>query len=181
MTPKFLSLEFHTRFFPALLRASLRPRERGGTGFSSVSEFYVLFVVCLILVVVGLPIAVSNRSFVGYAVGGVGLLGVLVLLLNSIFSCKETPTYDSFLAGVFFFFVVIGLTSGVFVGTLEHSLTQGVLVGAAGLIAGYILGIWAGVWLQYLGWLAPMVNGLAALAVLGMLAVDLVLLSLSFF
>jgi len=128
-----------------------------------------------------MPSAVSRGSFIGWLVGGIGAAGILALLINSIFSRKEPPSYDCFLIGVFFFFVVLGISAGVFVGTLEHSLSLGLLVGSGGLIAGYLLGILAGLWFQYLGWLASMVNILAGLAVFGMFSVDLVLLAGSLF
>lgn len=181
MTPQFLSFEFHTRFFPALLWGRLRPRERSGTSFASAVELHVLFVVCFILLAFGIPIAVSSGSIIGWIVGGIGAAGTVALVINSIFSRKNPPSYDHFLIGVFFFFVTLGLTAGVFIGSLNHSLSLGLLVGFAGLIIGYLLGILAGLWLQYLGWLASTVNGLAVPAVLGMILVDLVLLSGSWF
>ena len=73
--------------------------------------------------------------------------------------------------------MVLAVSAGTFVGTVGHSLLSGLLVGLGGLFAGYPLGILAGLWLQYLGWLSEMVNGLAWLAVIGMLLVDLVFLS----
>ena len=172
-----MSLEFHTRFFPSLLRSRLRLGHRAGTSFTSAVEFQIFFVVCFILLALGMPSAISHGSFIGWVVGGIGALGILALLINSIFSRKEPASYDCFLIGVFFFFVVLGITTGVFVGTLEHSLSLGLLVGSGGLIAGYLLGILAGLWLQYLGWLASIVNLIAGLAVFGMFFVDLVLLS----
>lgn len=181
MRPKFLSLEFHTRFFPAFLWSRLRPRDRVGTGFPSAVGLQVMFVVCCILVILGLPGAVSNRSFIGWILAGAGAAGILALLINSLCSRREAPSYDGFLSGVFLFFVALGISAGVFVGTLEHSVPMGLLIGLGGLIAGYLLGIMAGLWFQYLGWLASMVNILAGLAVLGMLCVDLVLLGGSLF
>jgi hypothetical protein len=178
---KFLSLNFHTRFFSALLWGRLRPTERTGRNFSSVVELHVLFVICFILLVIGIPIALSNKLVIGWVVGGIGATGISALLINSIFSREAPPSYDNFLIGVFFFFVILGLTAGIFAGSLEHSRSLGLLVGVAGLIAGYLLGILAGLWLQYLGWLASTVNVLAWFAVLGMFFVDLVLLSGSLF
>ena len=48
---------------------------------------------------------------------------------------------------------------------------------AAGLVAGYVLGILAGLGLQYLGWIAEWLDSLALPACVGMIVVDLVLLS----
>jgi hypothetical protein len=181
MNPKFLSLEFHTRYFPGLLWKHLRPREREGMGFTSTLEHHIIFAVCIILLALGIPIAVSSGSVISWIVGGIGAAGTVALLVNSIASRKDSPSYDNFLIGVFFFFVALGLTAGIFAGSLNHSLMIGLLVGAAGLIAGYLLGILAGLWLQYLGWLASTVNALAIVAILGMFFVDLVILSGSIF
>jgi hypothetical protein len=176
--PNFLSLEFHTRYFPGILLSRMRLGGRKETGFSSTLEHYIAFAVCIILLAFGIPVAVSSGSIIGWITGGIGAAGTLALVINSVLSrTKEPPSYEGFLAGVFLFFVFLGITSGVFVGTLEHSLSLGLMAGSAGLIAGYPLGILAGLWLQYLGWLSATVNGLAGLAVVGVLSVDLVLLS----
>jgi len=98
------------------------------------------------------------------------------LLINSILSRKDPPNYENFLIGVFFFFMILGLTAGIFTGSLHHLLMLGLLAGTVGLIAGYLLGILAGLWFQYLGWVATLLNILAGLAVLGMFVVDIVLL-----
>lgn len=174
--PKFLSIEFHTRFFPALLRGRLLPGTREGTGFSSTFELYVLFGICVVLAVIGLPGAISRNSVIGWATGGIGAAGTVALIINSIISCNTPPSFDRFLTAVFFFFVMLGISAGIFAGSLQHSLARGLVAGSGGLIAGYLLGILAGLWLQRLGWLASLVNGLAGLAVLGMFVVDLVLL-----
>lgn len=178
MTPKFLSLEFHTRFFPSLLKSRLRPKERMRTGFSPAMDHTVVLAVCFILVIIGLPSAVDNRSVLGWVLTGLGLAGFAALFIQSIASqWGEKPSYDDFLAGIFFFFITLGLTAGIFVGTMNHSLLLGLLVGSAGLLAGYVLGIFAGLWFQHLGWLASMMNLIAGLAIIGMLVVDMVLLS----
>jgi len=175
MPPTFFSLEFHTRFFPSLLRNRLRPEGRSGTGFSSQLEFPVVFVVCCVLIAIGLPMAIDDKSFVGWVIGGIGGAGMLALVIHSIASRGNPPDYDDFLTGFFCFFVPLGLTAGVFAGSLGDSVPLGLLIGFGGLVGGYLLGILAGLWCQYLGWIAVMVNGLAWLAVIGMLCVDLVI------
>lgn len=180
--PRLLSLEFHTRFFPALLFGRLRPAERDRTGFTSTTGLYVLLVVCFVLVIIGAPGAVANKSLTGWAMAGLGAAGITALSVNSIFSRMGAPlSYDGFLKGVFFFFVTFGVSAGVFVGSLKHSIAIGLPAGAGGFAAGYLLGILAGFWFQYLGWMAALINYLAYLAVLGLLCVDIVLLFGSFF
>lgn len=182
MTPKFWSLEFHIRFFPALLRGRLTPRESEGSGFTSSSlEKYFLFILCLMFVVVGIPNAVLKNSILGWIAGGIGAAGIALLTINSIFSGKIQPDYENFLTGIFFFFVLMGLTAGIFTGSLNHSLWLGIITAAAGVIAGYFAGIAAGLWFQYMGWLASLLNGLCMLACIGMFMVDLVILGGSLF
>lgn len=177
MPPRFLSIEFHVRFFPGLIWSRLRQAERTGTGFSSIFEIYVAFAICVILVAIGIPGALSHKSVTGWLIGGIGLAGILALLANSIFSHKDAPSYDRFLTGVFFFFLALGMTAGVLAGKLNHSLSLGLFSGSGALVAGYLLGIPAGLWLQRLGWFSGVVNGLAWLATFGMLFVDMVLLA----
>ncbi len=67
--PKFLSLEFHTRFFPRVLRDRLYRKEKGseGTSFTSVMEMMIGLAVCVILAIIGLPFALPrDRQSGGY-------------------------------------------------------------------------------------------------------------------
>ena len=175
--PRLLSLEFHLSFFPKLLLRRTALETQRESGFNSTMEMYVLFAVCIILILIGIPSAVTKDSVIGWVIGCIGSAGIMALLINSIvWGIKSKPTYSAFLSGIFYFFPVLGLSAGVFTGTLDHSLIEGILMGGAGLIAGYLLGIIAGLWLQYLGWMANILNMLAFLAVFGMVFVDIVLI-----
>jgi hypothetical protein len=177
-TPEFLSFEFHIHYFPGILLNRLRPGRISGRGFPSTMERQIVLAVCIILLAFGIPAAMSSNSIPGWIAAGIGAVGTVALIINSVLSRRgEPPSYNDFLAGVFFFFVFLGITSGIFVGTLEHSFFLGLMTGLAGFIAGYLIGILAGLWLQYLGWLSVIVNIIAGLAIAGMLVVDLVLLS----
>ena len=177
--PKFLSLQFHTRFFPALLWRRLRFGKSTGSGFSSSMELYLVLAGCGALIAIGVPAALLHGSIAGWIAGALGAAGILAMLVRSIASCRgETPSWDGFLAGCFSFLVTAGTSVAVFLGTLEHyTLYQALSAGGAGLIAGYLLGMVAGLVLQYLGWLSVLLDRLAGLAVIGMLVLDLVLLS----
>jgi hypothetical protein len=178
--PKFLSVEFHKRFFPALLWARIRLRQqRTRSGFNSYLEIYIVLAVCGVLVALGAPAALSHGSIAGWITSGLGATGILALTVTSISSRQgEPPSWDDFFTGVFLFFLFLGLTVGIFFSTLEHfHLFPSLALCAAGLIAGYVVGIIAGLWLQYLGWMATVLDLVAATAVLGMLVLDLVLLS----
>jgi len=150
-------------------------------GFTSSAEKYFLFILCLIFIVLGIPGAVLRHSVIGWIAAATGSAGIIALIINSILSRENKPDYEQFLRGVFFFFVFLGLSAGIFAGSLNHSLLQGIVIGAAGIIAGYFIGIAAGLWFQYLGWLAALVNGMAMFAVIGMFCVDLVILAGSLF
>ncbi len=177
--PRFLSVEFHARFFPAFLWSRIRPNQESKSGFSSFTEFYIALAVCTILIAIGVPAGLSQGSIVGWIASGIGMAGILALLVMSISSrWGESPSYAGFLVGFFFFFVFAGLSAGIFISTLEHyTLFHGLLTGVAGLSAGYVLGILAGFGLQYIGWLAAMLDPLVGLAVAGLIVVDIVLLS----
>ncbi len=175
--PGFLSVEFHIRFFPSLLFGRLSSGQSVGTGFTSTLDHYVFLAFCLILLIIGIPGAVHNNSIVGWILVGIGAAGIIAMFISSILSgIGRPPSYDDFLKGIFFFFLALGLSTGIFIGTLEHSLLKGTLIGSAGLVAGYPLGILSGLCFQYLGWLAVLLNMLAYLAVFGMLCVDIVIL-----
>ena len=177
--PRILSIEFHTRFFPVFLWNSFRPKERTRSGFNSSFELYISLIVCVALVAIGLPPAVSHGSIGGWIASGIGAAGILAMIINSIASSwGESPSINDFLVGFFFFFVTVGLTAGIFISTLEHyPFLQSLLICAVGLIIGYALGILAGFGLQYMGWMAARLDPLAGLMVFGMLVLDLVLLS----
>jgi hypothetical protein len=173
---RFLSLAFHTRFFPGVLLKHLRPKGRAGSGFFTF-DHYVMLAVCLFLVIIATPKAGYQRSIVGWILFGFGMLGFVFLIVQSIAAqWRQRPSYDSFLAGFFFLFITLGLSAGIYAGTHQHSLALGLLAGAAGLISGYLLGIFAGFQFQRLGWLSVLLNLLAGVAIFGMLIFDLMLL-----
>jgi hypothetical protein len=176
MGQRFLSLAFHTRFFPGVLLNRLRPKGRARSGFFTF-DHYVMLAVCLFLVIIATPKAGYQRSTVGWILFGFGLLGFVFLVAQSIASqWRERPSYDNFLVGFFFLFITLGLTAGIYAGTQRYSLVLGLLAGAAGLIAGYLLGIFAGLQFQRLGWLAVLLNILAGIVMIGLIIFDLMLL-----
>jgi hypothetical protein len=178
--PKLMSVAFHTRFFPSLLWSRIRPKQQQTrSGFNSSFELYLVLAGCAVLVALGVPAAMSHGSIAGWMASGLGAAGILAVLANSISSRSGEPlSWDGFLVGIFFFFVFLGLTVGIFVNTLEHfHLFLSLATCTAGLVAGYLVGIIAGLWLQYVGWLATVLNQVAGPAVIGMLVLDMVLLS----
>ena len=143
--PKFLSLEFHTRFFPRLLRDRVlrREKETQGTSFTSTMDMTIGVAVCLMLAVLGIPLAVNQGSIAGWLAAVVGVGGILALLVVSVAAQWGTrPGYDNFLIGIFFFFLSLGIFIGIPVGMDSHSSGLGVSASLAGLAGGYVLRIW---------------------------------------
>jgi len=97
------------------------------------------------------------------------------LIISSIRFRRRSPTYVEFLCENFFFLVSLGLTAGLFAGTLEHSYVPGLAGTVAGLLPGHVLGIFAGLWFRYLGVWAHLLNLPAIPATIGLIVVDLVL------
>ncbi len=177
--PKFLSAEFHLKFFPALVWSFLKSkRERGPFVPYGFMETLIGTAVCFILIAIGIPSVLKNNSILGWILTGIGIAGFLFVLgLNMSARLKIPPSYDDFLIGIFFFFIALGFTSGVMVGTLNHSLLLGLCASAVGFSAGYLIGIFAGLFMQYLGHIAVILNGIAFAAIIGLVLVDIVLLS----
>lgn len=173
--PSFFSIGFHTHFFPLLLWRRLRHKERSGTTFVPL-ESYLVVAACVVLTAIGMPHALNHHSIIAWLSVGIGVAGILTLTVAGICSRHESPSYDDFLTGIFFFLVMLGITAGIFAGALQHSLSLGLLGSVAGLVLGYLLGIFAGLWFQYLGLLAVVLNMLAFPGIIGLVVVDLVLL-----
>jgi hypothetical protein len=181
--PTFMSLEFHTRFFPQLLLDRYSRRKKPGpkgTGFTSTMEMFITLTVCLILIAIGIPSAVTRGSILGWILAVIGVGGTILLLVKSVGAQWGTrPSYDDFLGGIFFFLVSTGVFIGIPVGMTAHSPWIGILAGVAGLLGGYVLGIFAGLWLQCLGWFAIPVNLLAGLGTIVVTGTALIMLLLS--
>jgi len=181
ITPKFISLKFHTRFFPGLLRERLRPREKKGTTFvsSGFMEGMIGLAVSMLLVALGVPSVVARGSIFGWIMTILGVGGIIALVASSVyFQWGNRPSYENFQIGIFFFFMVLGLSSGIYAGFDKHSLLLGITAGTAGLIAGYGTGIFAGLWMQYLGWTVSVVNMMAGSAAFIMAGTDVVMIFL---
>lgn len=179
-TPKFFSLAFHTRFFPAVLWHRLRPKPQDEPSpFAShlPMEFIVALTGCAVLIAIGLPRAMTRGSLVGWTLCGLGLLGVLALLVHSVRAqMGSQPSFDAFRPIIFFFCVALGMLLGVFAGrTVLPGRGFGVLGGFVGLLVGYALGIFSGLWIQRLGWIGLLVDLAAGCAMIGMLVVGAVL------
>jgi hypothetical protein len=135
----------------------------------------VLFA-CALAAAFGLR-AAGRGSVIGWVFGGLGAVGFLALCLGSLRAgMQHRPTWERFQPGVFFFFVVLGPTVGLFLGWLYHSRGLSLLASVGGVLLGYGAGVAAGLWIQCLGWIAPLFDVAALAAIVGMLVVDVVVL-----
>ena len=124
---------------------------------------FVLLGVCAVLVLIGIPSAAEGALW-GWILGILGIVGTIGLVVISVRGQRgERPSYDDFLIGVFLFCVALGILIGIPVGMEAHSFWFGLLASLAGLAAGYVVGILGGMWLQYLGWIAVVINMVAGL------------------
>jgi hypothetical protein len=178
--PEFFSLQFHLRFFPALLWNLLSPqKEEHRSPFADhlPLEYMVAPALCVIAIAIGFPALQGKGAWWGWILLVLGTSGLIALLVASIRSVwGEKPDYQDFRPAVFFFFVVLGPTLGLTAGTIEHS--QGLKMAgiAGGLLAGYALGILAGLWIQVLGWMGRFLDVFALGGIAGMIILDLVLI-----
>ena len=93
--PWFLSVEFHTRFFPSLLWHNLRPKKKDGTTFTFTTEQMIILAVCLIMSLAGARSAFVQGTVFGWVIVLVGLGGMAAIVLSSIAGQWGTrPTYD---------------------------------------------------------------------------------------
>ncbi len=186
---KFFSLAFHKYFLSKVLLPRLRPWKpeadtiylpRGAfipSGFYMPVELLVLFAVSTILIAIGLPEVSKHGSVCGWILSGLGIAGIIAIFIITILSERENKySLDDFWPSIFFFFVMLGITAGLFLGFIHKSLLLGMTGSLFGLIAGYSIGIYAGVWINYLGWIGALFIYISLLAIAGMVVVDLVFL-----
>jgi hypothetical protein len=163
--PGFFSLRYHTVFFPSVLkRQFIRAKQSNrATSFTSTLEMMIGLAICVILAIIGIPFAIPGNSVVGWIMTTIGVGGIILLLAVSIAAqWKYRPSYNDFLVWVFFFFLSLGVFAGILIGMECHSIGLGVSASLVGLIAGYCIGILAGLRVQHLGWFAVVFNFIAA-------------------
>jgi len=178
--PTFFSLQFHLRFFPALIWNLLsQPKEVYRSPFSDhlPVEYIVAPALCVIAVAIGFPVLLGKGAWWGWLFlipGAAGFAGLLAASVRSVWGQK--PDYRDFRPAIFFFFLFLGPTAGLLAGSIEHSPALKTAGTIGGLAAGYILGILAGLWVQVLGWMGRFLDVFALGGIAGMIILDLVLL-----
>jgi len=171
--PPFWSPAFHVRFLPRViaLRIAQWRRTRNERRHVMIEVPLAIFG-CLILVVLGLPAAVKG-SVLGWGSTLVGAGALLALMAWSVVGewrarRQEGYRYDYavFMPSVFCFCVLLGFSAGLIAGGIVYdSLTVGYLWAGAGLVLGYLAGIFAARWVHALGFMG---EWFVYLAILGM-------------
>ncbi len=180
--PRFFSLDFHFRYFPSILLNILAPKkDEYESPFRNhiPIELPILAVVLFVAAVLGISSGLSKGSILGWLLGGVGAAGFLALFIHSIYSqAGYRPSFEGFKVVIFFFFVVFGVVAGITAGRIEfdHSRWMRVLDGLVGLVAGYFLGICAGLWTQKVGWIGGLFEALAMAGIAGMVIVGILMM-----
>lgn len=179
--PSLLSWSFHFRFFPFLLYRRVFPKQKkveSPFAGHAKMELSILLAVSLVASITGYAEALRKGSILGWIFALAGTGGILFLFVHGIRShAGIKPSFDDFRAGVFFFLLLLGFTAGLGTGhAYKTAYGARLLCGLAGALAGYILGIFGGLWVQRLGWLSEVLNYLAGIALIGMVIVDIILL-----
>jgi hypothetical protein len=180
--PRFLSVDFHLKFFPSLLWRLTRAKTRKDPSpFQNhiPMEFAIVTVLAVAAAIWGIGAALEKSSIAGWIVGILGMAVLLALLINSVSSALDLrPSYGSFRVEIFLFLVLLGTTIGLMVGRIHfsHSGWQIALDGFGGFLIGYVAGVFGELWIQRLGWIAFLFSVLAMPAIPGMIVLDIIML-----
>lgn len=184
--PGFFSFAFHSSYFPAIFRRNLAalwsiwfPPKNASPFHGHVPiEYIILPMLCLAAAGGGLGSFFMEHSLGGGIIGGLGALGLGALLIHSVWerwSFGNPVSYDDFEPMTFLLFLLLGLHAGVLfaLDPLKWPPLGAALGGVAGLLAGYALGIFVGLWIQVLGWIAISIRLFFAFALFVICLADL--------
>ncbi len=178
--PGFFSASFHRDFFlPLVFRSFSARQQASGATFAHHAplELPVLFVVAIAASAIGLPPWLGGGSIVWGIVGLAGAAGVVTLAATSIGTPpNRDDIWSGFMVPTFCVCVFLGLTVGLFVGAVVWKTTLAkVGFSAAGIACGYVMGIGAGLGMQWLGWMGRLMEVFAIPAIVGLAVLDIVL------
>jgi hypothetical protein len=180
--PKFLSVDFHLKFLPSLLWRLTHARTRKDVSpFQNhvPMEFTILTVLAVTAALWGFVAALEQAAIAGWIVGISGMAVLLGLLIHSVSSARDLrPSYEWFRVEIFLFLVLLGTTVGLMVGRIGSAQSgwRLVLDGVGGFLIGYVGGVFGGLWIQRLGWIAFLFSVLAVAAIPGMIVLDIIML-----
>jgi hypothetical protein len=190
--PSPWSADFHLRFLPGVVRRRLGPAP-AGSGFASHGSLVsgLGFAVSTVVLLFALPGAIgASPDWLSRALALLAAAALVALVVLGIRAQRGVAvSYDAFSVGIFTFCIVLGGTAGLWsvlfgaedrIAAAQSAGAHGLINLAAvlgGLVAGYAVGVPAGLWAQRLGPLGSLLGALAWPAVIGMIATNLVLLS----
>jgi hypothetical protein len=182
--PRFISLDFHLKFFPSLLWRLLHPKKRRyeSTFAGPIRlERVAMAIVSMVMGIYGFSAVVGSGSVIGWGCGIAGLGGFSYLCIGSVRSSMGMrPSFEYFRGIIFFFFVILGINIGLEIGTIYHlSYGTRIIAVAAGFVLGYVAGIGGGLWVQRLGWIASLLDVLAIMGIAVMGLFDILLLTMT--
>lgn len=167
---EIFSLIFHKDIFLPFIWQKLKPGHKVHPPVSSVHcsyEYILLPVVPISILVAGLSHLQNTAGIIAVIIGAVGLLSMLTQSIYSLRGTDFKPTLGNFCLGFFLFFIMSGILSGLIIGHSQSSWYK--LGGAAlGMTIGYFVGILAGMWGQYLGWMGIIIEYICWITLLGM-------------
>ena len=164
-SPSFFTAAFHLKFFPGLLAKKWRemmapPQPRSPFANHVPLELTLMPMACLVLIGMGLPRAI-HHSPLGIVLSFLGIAGLAALLFLALKGTSGQPaTYEDFSVSVFLFVLTLGVSAGIFYGSLNKNALWDYLEGGSrltlrasllGAALGYPLGIFAGLYNQKLG------------------------------
>jgi hypothetical protein len=170
--PSVFSPAFHYRFLPHLLAYCYRRNQaRKGQREHVYIEIPIFIALCVFLLMLGLPSAVQSHAVAGIvlaALGGGGIVALIAWAVSVEYRSRKKEGYrygyDVFLLSVFGFCVNLGLSTGLMIGGIGYeNLWACLLGGLAGLVTGYILGLYAGRWAHAFGFMTPWLVFLSSL------------------
>lgn len=175
--PPFWSAAFHVSFLPQVIafRIAQWRRERGARHHVHI-EIPLLIFGCLLLMVLGLPAALHG-SLLGWLSAALGAGALIALFAWSILGEYRARRregyrygYPVFMPSVFFCCLLLGLTAGLIAGGVIYSPVMGYLWAVPGLVAGYLVGLYAARWVHALGFMG---EWCVYLAILGLIFLPL--------
>jgi hypothetical protein len=174
--PSFFSWQFHARFLPGVIWRRITGRLPRGSSHARYEQIIALVAACA---AIGFAIAPAMRgSVVAILIAAAGAIGIAVLVIQSVWSARTGPlTYDAFAVAPLIACIVLGADLGLAAGrgvNVETPMRVG--YAAVGAIAGYVVGVGAGLMTQRLGWMAAFFSLITGLATIGLILLAFILL-----
>lgn len=180
-TPGFLTIAFHRDFFLPFIIESLNTRKiETRTHFADhfPFEYVVLFIITMTGVITGIYAYLSEGSVFGGITGLLASAGFAALIVFSIRSKSDREIlWRRFMITTFMFFMLAGLSVGLYTGMLTwNSYISKLVFGIIGLVSGYFAGIFAGLYMQCLGWTGQLINIIMIPVMIGLCIVDIIVM-----